>query len=73
LTTETQNKPWYASKAVIGGIVAVASGLAGVAGIVVSPEDQEAIIAAVTAVGSAVGGVLAVYGRVKASQPIGKQ
>lgn len=73
MTTETQNKPWYESKAVIGGIVAVASGIAGVAGIAISPENQEAIVAAVTAIGSAVGGALAVYGRVKASQPIGKK
>lgn len=63
-------KQWYESKTVIGGIVAVVSGVAAAFGIAISPEDQEQIVAAVAAIGSAVGGALAIYGRIKASKPI---
>lgn len=63
-------KQWYESKAVIGGIVAIGSGVAAAFGLVVSPDDQEQIVAIVAAIGSAVGGGLAVYGRIKASKPI---
>ena len=75
MTTDKQieNKPWYESKAVVGGVVAVVAGIAGIMGVAINPDDQEAIVATVTAVGSAVGGALAVYGRIKASQPIGKK
>lgn len=64
------SKPWYQSKAVVGGLVAIGSGVAAAFGVVLAPEDQEQIIAIVTAIGAAVGGLAAVYGRVTAKTTI---
>lgn len=64
-------KPWYQSKGVIGGLVAVASVVAGAAGYNLSPDDQEAVVLALSAVGSAVGALLSVYGRLRANRKIG--
>lgn len=61
------NKPWYASKTIIGGIIALIAGAAGALGVAISPEDQEMIIQGVLAVGSAIGGLLAIYGRIRAT------
>ena len=62
-----ENKPWYASKTILGGIIALIAGLAGAFGIAISPEDQEMIIQGILAVGSAIGGLLAIYGRIRAT------
>ena len=64
------DKPWYASRAVWGGIIAVLSAIAGAFGYMVTPEIQGELAAQITAIGGAVGGLLAVYGRVKATKSI---
>lgn len=61
------NKPWYASKTILGGMIALVAGAAGAFGIAISPEDQEMITQGVLAVGSAIGGLLAIYGRIRAT------
>lgn len=61
-----------ASKTVWGGLIAVAAGLAGIFGYTIGAEDQVAIVEAVTAIGSAIGGAIAIYGRIKATKKIGK-
>lgn len=63
-------KKWYHSKAVWGGIVSSLAGLAGVFGFVVDADAQAQITNLCLAVGSAVGGLLAIYGRVRASSVI---
>lgn len=60
-----ESKSWYSSKTVWGGLIALVSGLLGIAGITISPEEQELIIMSVTAIASSIGGLLAVYGRIK--------
>jgi len=70
-------KPWYASRAVWGGIVAAAAGAASLLGHELSPETQafladQAVQIAVAAA-SIVGGVTAIYGRIKAETKIGKK
>jgi len=65
-------KKWYQSKAVWGGLIAVAAAIAGAFGYAVSPEDQSSLVDAIVAIGGGVGGVLAVYGRVKAEAYIKK-
>jgi Na+-transporting NADH:ubiquinone oxidoreductase subunit NqrE len=65
-------KKWYQSKAVWGGLIAVAAAIAGAFGYAVSPDDQASIVEAVVAIGGGIGGVLAVYGRVKAEAYIKK-
>lgn len=64
-------KAWYESKGVIGGMVAVGSVVAGVLGYNLSPEDQDAIVLSLSAIGSAVGGLVAIYGRLRANRAIG--
>lgn len=66
-----ESKAWYASKGVVGGVVAVLSVVAGAFGYNLSPEDQEAIVVSIAAIGSAVGGLLAIYGRLHANRKIG--
>lgn len=63
-------KAWYASKAVWGGIIAVLAAIAGAFGYVISPELQTELAAQIVAGATAVGGVLAIYGRVKADKAI---
>lgn len=60
------SKPWYMSKGVWGGLVALLAGVAAMLGYNLGPEDQVTLTNALIGAGSAVGGVLAVYGRVKA-------
>ena len=69
-------KTWYTSKTIWGGIVTLLSVLLSVFGYDVSAEDQaqlsNLIISIVTVVAGAVGGILAIVGRIKATRPIGK-
>lgn len=69
-TTPIDTTPWYKSKTIISGVVAVAAGVAGVFGYTIAPEDQEQIIELITIVGSTVGGLGAIYGRITASKVI---
>jgi hypothetical protein len=64
-------KSIFASKTVWGGLIAVAAALLGLFGYTITPADQVAVVEAVAAIGSAVGGVLAIYGRIVATKRIG--
>lgn len=64
------SKPWWQSKAVWGGLIALLAGIAGAFGYAVSPDEQAKIAEAVVAVAGGVGGLVAVYGRVKARSQI---
>lgn len=65
-------KGMFASKTVWGGIVALLAGVLGLLGYTVNAADQATLIEMATAVAASVGGVIAIYGRVKASKKIGK-
>jgi hypothetical protein len=66
------SKPWYASSGVWGGILAVVAPLIGVLlHKTVSSADITAVSDALAAIGGAVGGLIAVYGRVNATTTIG--
>lgn len=56
-------KPWYKSKTIWGSIVAVLALIAGAFGYNVGPEAQAEIVTGLIGV---VGGVFAIYGRIKA-------
>ena len=58
------------SKAFWGGLVAVLSGVAGMIGYVIDLDTQEAITGLIMAIVGSVGGLLAIYGRVKATKKI---
>jgi hypothetical protein len=66
-----QSKPWYASRTVWGGLVAVAAPVIGMMlHVTVGVGDQAVLVDALTGIGSGVGGLIAVYGRVKATEKI---
>lgn len=65
-------KKWYQSKAVWGGIIALLAAIAGAFGFSVGAEDQSGLVDAALSVAGAIGGVLAIYGRVKAEKYIAK-
>ncbi|MCY1664161.1 hypothetical protein [Rhizobium sp. SL86] len=63
-------KTWWQSKTVWGGLVAVAAALAKASGAEISFADQNAITDAVINLMGAVGGLLAIYGRLCARASI---
>ena len=66
------NKAWWQSKAVWGGLVALGSAVAGGFGIYVDGATQEEIANYIVVGAGAVGALLAIYGRLKAEKKIGK-
>ena len=66
------NKPWYASRSVWGGVVALLSAVGGAFGFVVAPEAMTGLTEALVLLGTSVGSLVALYGRVVATKKIGK-
>lgn len=67
-----QTKPWYTSSGVWGGVIAVVTPLVGlVFHMTVSSADAAQLADALAGIGTAIGGILAVYGRVNATKQIG--
>jgi multidrug resistance efflux pump len=62
----------FASKTVWGGVVALLAGGTAIFGYSVSETDQASLVEAVSGIASAVGGLIAIYGRVTATKAIGK-
>ena len=60
-------KPWYQSRAIIGGLVAILASILGLWGI---DLDQAAATEIALNAAPLIGGALAVWGRVKATRPI---
>lgn len=65
-------KPWYQSKTIWGGIVALGSAAAGNWGVKVDAASGDALVLALTSAATAVGAVLAIIGRVTADTAIRK-
>ncbi len=66
------SKAWYASSGVWGGVLAVAAPVASLVLKVSIGGDEIALAAeALAAIGGGVGGLVAIYGRVKAKDRIG--
>ncbi len=67
---------WYRSQAMWGSILAIAAPIAGAFGYAVSAADQAAYAQQLALIGgglaSAIGGGLAIYGRLTTTRPIGK-
>ena len=62
---EPETKPWWKSKAILGGVAAMIAGVVGL-----SVEDTAQLENSLTSIASAIGGILSIYGRVKAEKPI---
>jgi len=63
-------KKWWESKAVVGGLITVCAAAVGAFGIVIDADTQDQIAEFVVVVATAIGGLLAIYGRVKADSKI---
>ena len=64
---DLNTKPWYQSKTVWAGVVAMVAGVTVGLGIDI---DQISLTEMLTSGGAAIGGLIAVYGRFVAEQPI---
>jgi hypothetical protein len=67
----TDIKPWWQSKTLWGGIVTLGSAALGLAGLDLGDADREALIELLTSLGAAIGGVIAIFGRITAKNRIG--
>ena len=65
--TKPAAKPWWQSKGVVGGFIAAAAPVVALFGVDVDVEQTTQIARQCAGL---VGGVLAVYGRVKADSPV---
>jgi len=65
-----EEKPWYKSKGVIGGIVAVLAAIGSAFKLNIDAGAQAQVTEIVLTVIGAVGGAIGVYGRVKATSKI---
>ncbi|SIP94079.1 hypothetical protein SAMN05880590_101337 [Rhizobium sp. RU35A] len=59
-------KPWYQSKTIWGGLIAILAAVMQASGKEISPASAGDLTEAATNVAGAVGGILAVYGRLSA-------
>ena len=67
---DNQSKPWWQSKSVIGGLVALLAVVLKGFGYDFGLENQQVIIDTLLEVVSGAGAALAVYGRVKATKKL---
>ena len=66
----TEEKPWYQSRSIWGGIVALAAAIAGLFGIPLDAATHEALTVALTSAAAAVGAVVAILGRLAAQKTL---
>ncbi|MGR3485500.1 MAG: hypothetical protein ACU0BF_09155 [Paracoccaceae bacterium] len=67
---DTPSKSPLASRTVWGGIAAIVAGGVGLLGYTMTPDDAAQLTQALTSIGAGVGGILAIYGRVKATKRV---
>lgn len=65
-------KSIFSSKTVWGAIIAIIAGIVGIFGYSIGAEDQAQLAEIGVSVASMAGGLIAIFGRVKASKKIGK-
>ncbi len=64
------SKYWWQSRAVWGGVIAIVAGIGPLVGVAVDADTQNALIECLTGLFAAVGGLLALVGRLRASTTI---
>jgi hypothetical protein len=67
----TDIKPWWQSKTLWGSIVTIVSATLGLLGYDLAETDREALTGLLTSLGAALGGLIAIVGRLKATNRIG--
>ena len=63
-------KPWYHSKTIWGALITVGSAAVGSMGVVVDPSTQAELADKIVHLVGAIGGLLAIYGRLSATDTI---
>jgi hypothetical protein len=63
-------KPWYQSRSIWGGLVALLAGIAGIVGVEIDAGTSEALVLALTNGAAAVGAVIAILGRLAAQKTL---
>jgi hypothetical protein len=64
-------KHWWQSRTLWGAIVTLGSAALGLAGIDLGDADRDALVGLLTSLGAAIGGVIAIFGRIAARSRIG--
>ncbi|MCO6409912.1 hypothetical protein [Hoeflea alexandrii] len=67
----TDVKPWWQSKTLWGAIVTIGSAVLGLTGLDLGETDREALTGLLASLGAAIGGMIAIFGRIKAKNRIG--
>jgi hypothetical protein len=65
-----EEKPWYLSKTIWGSLVSIAAAFTGIAGITLDPASQAGITEAIVQMISAAGAIIAIHGRLTATEVI---
>jgi hypothetical protein len=64
-------KQWYQSKTVWGALIAILAGLLQAGGVDLDADGQTQLVDSLVAISGAVGGLLALYGRLMADKKVG--
>jgi hypothetical protein len=65
-------KPWYQSKTIWGSLISIAAAFTGIAGITLDPASQAEITDAIVQMISAAGAIIAIHGRLTATDVIAR-
>ena len=63
-------KPWYQSRSIWGGLVALVAGVGGIVGVEVDAATSETLILSLTNGAAAIGAVVAILGRLAAQKTL---
>lgn len=69
---EVGEKPWYQSVGIWGGIISIFAPVAGIIGTRITEADASELAVQMAGIGAAIGGILAIIGRIRSSGVITK-
>lgn len=72
IVNQANAEPWYQSRVILGSLVTVGVGLAGLFGMVISPDDAALITSVAVSAGAVISGLFTLYGRLVAKKPLGQ-